>query len=170
MQALRLVQLRTQLHLLAEQASSPRARRKQVHLVRLDRHRRGVHLFPDEAAREIELSSKAEAFVRLAKSKFRSRFKLDDVDRAYIARVGTETIRRHAEDFVRTKLAPAEPEKDGRQTPMRGHPVFKAMHGSAMCCRGCMEKWWKVPRHRPLTPVQERKAVDFLMEWIARQI
>ena len=53
---------------------------------------------------------------------------------------------------------------------MRGHPVSKAMHGSAMCCRGCMEKWWKVPRHRPLTPVQERKAVDFLMAWIARQI
>ena len=35
---------------------------------------------------------------------------------------------RHAEDFVREKLAPAEPRNDGRQTPMRGHPVFKAMH------------------------------------------
>ena len=117
-----------------------------------------------------QMSSKAEAFARLAKSRFRSRFKLDDADRAYIARVGMETIRRHADDFVRTKLASAEPEKDGRQTPMRGHPVFKAMHGSAMCCRGCMEKWWKVPRHRPLSPAQRRKAVDFLMEWIARQI
>lgn len=114
--------------------------------------------------------TRAEAFARLGESKFRSRFKLDDADRAYIVRVGMETIRRHAEDFVRTKLAPADPEKDGRQTPMRGHPVFKAMHGSAMCCRGCMEKWWKVPRHRPLSPVQQRKAVDFLMEWIARQI
>ena len=115
------------------------------------------------------MSSKAEAFARLAKSKFRSRFRLDDADCAYIARVGMETVRRHAEDFVRTKLAPAEPGKDGRQTPMRGHPVFKAMHGSAMCCRGCMEKWWKVPRHRPLSPDQQRKAVDFLMEWIARR-
>ena len=72
------------------------------------------------------MSSKAEAFTRLAKSKFRNRFELDDADRAYIARIGMETIRRHAVDFVRTKLAPAEPEKDGRQTPMRGHPVFKA--------------------------------------------
>ena len=116
------------------------------------------------------MSSKAEAFARLAKSKFRSRFRLDDGDRAYIARVGLETIRRHAEDFVRTKLAPAEPEKDGRQTPMRGHPVFKAMHGSAMCCRGCMEKWWKVPRHRPLSAGQQHKAISFLMEWIVRQL
>ena len=112
------------------------------------------------------MSSKAEAFERLGKSKFRSRFGLTAADRAYIDRVGIGTVRRHAEDFVRTKLAPAEPEKDGRQTPMRGHPVFKAMHGSAMCCRGCMEKWWKVPRHRPLSSVQQRKAVDFLMEWI----
>ena len=116
------------------------------------------------------MSSKAEAFARLAKSKFRSRFKLDDTDRAYIARVGLETIRRHAEDFVRTKLAPAEPEKDGRQTPMRGHPVFKAMHGSAMCCRGCMEKWWKVKRGAPLSDVQKAKAVDFLMAWVERRM
>ena len=114
--------------------------------------------------------TKAEAFVRLGRSKFCSRFELTAADRAYIARVGLETVRRHAEEFVRMKLAPAEPKKDGRQTPMRGHPVFKAMHGSAMCCRGCMEKWWKVPRHRPLSSAQQRKAVDFLVEWIARRL
>ena len=112
--------------------------------------------------------TKDEAFARLARSKFRSSFRLTEEDRAYIARVGMATIRRHAEDFVRLKLAPAEPEKDGRQTPLRGHPVFKAMHGSAMCCRGCMEKWWKVPRHRPLSELQQKKAVDFLMAWIGR--
>ena len=115
------------------------------------------------------MSTRAEAFERLAKSKFRSRFRLDAADLAYIERIGPETLRRHAEDFVRMKLAPAEPEKDGRQTPMRGHPVFKAMHGTAMCCRGCMEKWWKVPRHRPLSPARQRKAVGFLMAWIERQ-
>ena len=114
--------------------------------------------------------TKAEAFARLGKSKFRSRFGLSAEDRAYVDRVGLETIRRHAEDFVRQKLAPAEPEKDGRQTPMRGHPVFKAMHGSAMCCRSCMEKWWKVPKGRPLSAAQQSKAVDFLMAWIERNM
>ena len=113
--------------------------------------------------------TKDEAFARLAQSKFRSRFRLNAADFDYIDRVGMETIRRHAEDFVRTKLAPAEPAKDGRQTPMRGHPVFKAMHGSAMCCRGCMEKWWKVPRGRPLSAAQRKKAVDFLLAWIERR-
>ena len=105
--------------------------------------------------------TKDEAFVRLARSKFRSRFKLTADDFAYIDRVGLETIRRHAEDFVREKIGPAEPVNDGKQTPMRGHPIFKAMHGSAMCCRGCMEKWWHVKRGVPLTDEQKAKAVDF---------
>ena len=38
---------------------------------------------------------------------------------------GLDVMRRHAADFVRQKLAPAEPANDGRQTPMHGHPVFK---------------------------------------------
>lgn len=114
--------------------------------------------------------TKEEAFARLAKSKFRSRFKLTADDLSYIERVGLETIRRHAEDFVREKLAPAEPVNDGKQTPMRGHPIFKAMHGSAMCCRGCMEKWWKVKKGVPLTEAQTTKAVDFLMAWLDRRL
>lgn len=107
-----------------------------------------------------------EALERLARSKFRGRFKLTAEDRAYIARVGMETIRRHAEDFVREKLAPAEPKNDGRQTPMKGHPVFKAMHATATCCRGCLEKWWKVKRGIPLSETRQVKAVNLIMAWI----
>ena len=109
------------------------------------------------------------ACARLAKSKFRSRFRLSDEDRKYIAEKGMETIRRHACDFVRTKLAPARPLNDGRQTPMRGHPVFKAQHACACCCRGCMEKWWKIPRGTEIPPERQSRIVDFLMAWIARQ-
>ena len=73
------------------------------------------------------------AFTRLAKSKFRSRFHLSSADRNYIADKGLETIRSHCEDFIRTRLAPASPPNDGKQTPMRGHPVFKAQHACACC-------------------------------------
>lgn len=114
--------------------------------------------------------TKDEAFARLGRSKFRSRFKLTAADKVYIAEKGLDAIRRHAIDFVSKKLAPAQPENDGKQTPMRGHPIFKAMHGSAMCCRGCMEKWWHVARGKPLTVAQQRKAVDFLMTWVERQL
>ena len=44
------------------------------------------------------------------------------------------------------------------------------MHGSAMCCRGCMEKWRKVKRGIPLTDAQKAKAVDFLMAWVERYL
>ena len=112
----------------------------------------------------------AAAFARLARSKFRARFRLAAEDRRYIAEKGLETIRRHAADFVRTRLAPARPPNDGRQTPMRGHPVFKAQHATATCCRGCLEKWWKVPRGTDIPPARQARIVDFLMAWIEREI
>ena len=66
--------------------------------------------------------TKDEAFAKLARSKFRSRFKMTADDLAYVGRVGLETIRRHAEDFVREKFGHAEPVNDGKQTPMRNAP------------------------------------------------
>ena len=112
----------------------------------------------------------AAAFARLARSKFRARFHLAAADLRYIAEKGLDTIRRHAADFVRTRLAPAQPPNDGRQTPMRGHPVFKAQHATATCCRGCLEKWWKVPRGTDIPPARQARIVDFLMAWINREI
>ena len=110
-----------------------------------------------------------EAFVRLGRSAFRRRFHLDAGMRRYIAERGLDEIRRHAWDFVRERLAPARPANDGRQTPMRGHPVFLAQHATATCCRGCMNKWWHVPLGRELTQEQQSKIVGLLMAWIERE-
>ena len=65
-------------------------------------------------------------FQRLSKSPFRSRFRLDSKDRAYLVQRGTELIREHARDFISKRLSDAEPLNDGKQTPWRGHPVFVA--------------------------------------------
>ena len=111
-----------------------------------------------------------EAFARLARSPFRRRFRLDAAAVTYAREKGRETLERHAADFVRTRLAPAWPEKDGRQTPMRGHPVFVAQHATACCCRGCLEKWWKVPRGRALAEAEQAKIVRFLMAWVEREL
>ena len=110
------------------------------------------------------------AFTRLSKSNFRSRFHLSSADRKYIAEKGMETIRSHCEDFIRTRLAPANPPNDGKQTPMRGHPVFKAQHACACCCRDCLAKWWKVPLGVPIPAERQRGIVDFLMAWIEREL
>jgi hypothetical protein len=111
-----------------------------------------------------------EALDKLRASKFRGRFKLTAADFEYINRVGTGTIERHAANFVRERLSDAEPKNDGRQTPMRGHPVFKAMHATAMCCRGCMEKWWRVKKGVQLTALQQQKGVNLIMAWIKMQM
>ena len=110
------------------------------------------------------------ALENLARSKFRSRFRLSDTDRAYIEKRGLDVIRRHAEDFVRQRLAPANPPNDGRQTPMRGHPVFTAQHATATCCRGCLNRWWKVPLGVELSTLRQQKAVNLIMAWIAREL
>ena len=76
-----------------------------------------------------------QALSRLQRSAFRAKFHLSKQDRQYIADKGMETIQRHAADFIRTRLAPASIPNDGKQTPMRGHPVFIAQHACACCCR-----------------------------------
>lgn len=116
------------------------------------------------------MQTKEEAFARLQKSKFRSSFRLTAAEKAYVRQKGTDALRAHAADFVRQRLAPACPPNDGAQTPMRGHPVFKAMHATACCCRGCLNKWYLVPTGVPLRPELQSRIVDFLMAWIARQM
>jgi exodeoxyribonuclease V alpha subunit len=111
-----------------------------------------------------------EALERLKTSKFRSGFALKEKDREYVRKKGMETIRRHAQDFVRQRLAPAVIPNDGKQTPMRGHPVFIAQHACACCCRGCLSKWYRVPKGVELSELQQRKIVNLLMAWIERQM
>ena len=111
-----------------------------------------------------------EALLRLSRSSFRSGFHLTKKDRDYINKKGMDTVRRHAEDFVRDRLAPAVPENDGKQTPMRGHPVFVAQHACACCCRGCLYKWYKVKEGKALTNEQQAKIVNLLMAWIEKEI
>lgn len=110
-----------------------------------------------------------EALEKLSKSKFRSSFYLTKKEREYLNEKGMDIMRSHAADFVKMKLAPAFPKNDGRQTPMHGHPVFKAMHATACCCRGCLNKWYKVPEGKPLTENQQERIVNLLMAWIERQ-
>ncbi len=111
-----------------------------------------------------------EALDRLKTSKFRAGFALKEKDKAYVREKGMETIRLHAQDFVRQRLAPAAIPNDGRQTPMQGHPVFIAQHACACCCRGCLNKWYDVPKDTELNERQQEKIVNLLTAWIERQM
>src|SRR5210317_1157640 len=107
-------------------------------------------------------SSISEKLISLGKSKFRSKFKLTQKDRDYIATKGLETIRDHAYQFINSRVAPAFPKNDGKQTPMKGHPVFIAQHGTASCCRKCIQKWHGIQKGRALNDAE----VDFMVALI----
>ena len=121
-------------------------------------------------AEDIEKIRINTILVKLSHSKFRSSFYLKQVDKDYVNEKGLDVIRSHAEDFITSRLAPADISNDGKQTPNKGHPVFTAQHATACCCRGCFEKWHGIPKGRELTKAEIRYAVDLIMEWIIRNM
>ena len=132
-------------------------------------------LFPEEEPHESTSAEKKEydlknLFERLAESGFRSRFRLSKKDKEYVQEKGLPAIRKHAEDFVTKRLAPANIPNDGKQTPMRGHPVFIAQHATGCCCRGCFFKWHHIPAGRELAKEEQEYAVAVLMAWIEKQM
>lgn len=112
----------------------------------------------------------AALFERLSHSPFRSKFHLSAKDKDYVRDKGMAQIHRHAIGFIAKRLAPAFIPNDGKQTPMRGHPVFRAQHATACCCRGCLSKWHHIPPGRPLTASEQAYVVSVLMEWINREM
>ena len=107
-----------------------------------------------------------QLFERLDNSKFRSSFHLKQKDIDYINEKGLDTIRQHAKDFIAKREAPAYIANDGKQTPMRGHPVFIAQHATATCCRERIRKWHKMQPGKELSQVQQDYLVDVIMTWI----
>ena len=105
----------------------------------------------------------------LSKSKFRSSFHLRKYMIEYIDKVGIDEIKKHTEKFVEDRLSASYPKNDGKQTPMKGHPTFIAMHACACCCRGCLEKWHKIPKGRELNINEKKFIIDLLNIWLIKK-
>ena len=112
----------------------------------------------------------SQKLTSLRQSKFRSKFKLTQKDRDYIASKGLQTIKEHAFQFVYSRIAPDFPKNDGKQTPMRGHPVFIAQHATATCCRGCIQKWHGIKKGKELSDQEIQFLVELIMGWIEGQM
>lgn len=110
-----------------------------------------------------------EVFNALSGSAFRRAFSLGVKERDYLKAKGMPTVLEHAHDFIGQRLAPAEPSNDGKQTPFRGHPVFIAQHATATCCRGCLEKWHRIPKGRELGPAERDHVVAAIRRWLESQ-
>lgn len=111
-----------------------------------------------------------EILYKLSKSKFRSSFHLRRYMLDYINEKGLDKIKDHAYDFIRKRLEPSVIPNDGKQTPMKGHPVFIAQHATATCCRGCLEKWHHIPKGRMLSEKEIDYIVNLIMLWINKEV
>lgn len=109
-------------------------------------------------------------FYSISKSKFRNSFHLKEKDKEYVREKGIDKIKEHAYDFVNKRLAPEKILNDGKQTPMRGHPVFIAQHATGCCCRGCLYKWHQIPEGKALTQEEVDYVVNILMEFIKKEM
>ncbi len=107
---------------------------------------------------------------KLSKSKFRSSFHLKGKDILYIKEKGIDTIRNHAYDFIKKRLAPKYIPNDGKQTPMHGHPVFISEHATATCCRDCLYKWHHIEKNKELTNEEIDYIVNIIMLWIEKEM
>jgi hypothetical protein len=106
----------------------------------------------------------------LAKQRFRASFHLHGRERALVQLRGLRAIRSHANDLIATRVAPANPARDGKQTPYRNHPVFVAQHATATCCRECLERNHKIARGHELTTDERRYVTELIMRWIEREV
>ena len=121
----------------------------------------------------MELNDIQQKFVdekldKLSKSKFRSSFVLRKREKGYLEEKGLEKIEEHAFSFIKDRLGSKDLVNDGKQTPMRGHPVFVAQHATATCCRGCLSKWHHIGKDKNLSDKEVRFIVALIMEWIKK--
>lgn len=111
-----------------------------------------------------------EVLKRLSKSKFRNSFYLKDKDKKYIEEKGMNKIEEHAFDFIEKRLSGKIIPNDGRQTPLKGHPVFIAQHATATCCRGCLYKWHRIEQKKQLSDEEIRYIVKVIILWIEKNL
>lgn len=107
---------------------------------------------------------------RLSRSAFKSRFHLGGKEREYALEKGREEIERHADSFIRARLAPGNIPNDGKQTPMKGHPVFIAEHATGTCCRSCLGKWHSIEKERALTEGEIEYITSVIMRFLDEEV
>jgi hypothetical protein len=103
----------------------------------------------------------------LSPSPFRNQFKLNARDLAYFKTKGIAITLDHGKDFIAKRLAPASIPNDGKQTPMRGHPIFVAQPATATCCRGCLQQWHQIPQDKALNAEEQAYVLTLLAHWLS---
>ena len=67
-------------------------------------------------------------------------------------------------------LAPANPPRDGFQTPFAGNTIYYAQHAVATCCRTCLEYWHAIPKGRDLTSAELQYCLQLVAMYLAQRL
>lgn len=71
---------------------------------------------------------------------------------------------------VKKYIAPANPARDGRQTPFEGNAIYYAQHATACCCRTCLEYWHNIPKGIELTEEHVEFCVGLIELYIVNRL
>jgi hypothetical protein len=117
----------------------------------------GADLVDWDRVHRRDLKDAAHTFEALQHELIRHHFFHREVDEGalrHAQRKGRISLKEAARARLRKYLAPAEPMRDGRQTPFSGNSIFYAQHATACCCRTCLEYWHGIPKGRRLTQAE----------------
>ncbi|MCC7300199.1 MAG: DUF4186 family protein [Verrucomicrobia bacterium] len=95
---------------------------------------------------------------------------MGEPEKEYVQSRGIDILRLHATDFVNKRIAPAAPKNDGRQTPLKGHPVFIAQHATGTSDRIKLEKFHGIRTGIELSEKEVAYIVSVILRWIQEQI
>lgn len=109
-------------------------------------------------------------FEALARSEFRSKFRLIGDDRVFAELRSPELLNQHAHEILKNRIGASHPKNDGKQTPYKGHPVFTAQHATGCCCRSCLFKWHGIEKNRELSDRELNELSAVICEWIRRDL
>ena len=107
-----------------------------------------------------------ELLRRLRASSKHRRVHLGPREYALAERKGIETLKAEARKIVLTRISELRGVSDGRQTPMRGHPVFLAQHATGICCRDCVLEWHGIPKRGVMSAKQLNHLHSVLTAWL----
>lgn len=114
----------------------------------------GADLVDWKRVHKRDLSDVRHTFKALRNETIRHHFfhrGIDDGAMRHALRKGRTLLKEAARSRLEKYLAPKEPARDGRQTPLEGNTIFYAQHATATCCRTCLEYWHDIPKGRALS-------------------
>ncbi|MFC1611497.1 DUF4186 family protein [Myxococcota bacterium] len=133
----------------------------------------GANLIDWRRVHNREINDAQFTFSSLKNEYIRHHFWHIEIDRKAVnhaRRKGVNGMSEAAGKRIAKYLAPAQPYRDGQQTPFHGNVLYYAQHATATCCRKCLEEWHDIPQGRQMTDREQHYCTDLLRLYVAERM